>query len=325
MPDVVKNKEPDFADFLAEIWSARLGIFIGLLIGAFIAFSFIAVSVPHYEARIVLAPADPMNMTTQDDGQDQASSHDLNFVRFEAGFKGADVARLLLRDPEITDGLAEDQAFTFSETEQGWSPSKLASYIAKRVEIDPIGETPLRIFSYAHPDPVFAVQFLSRLHNVTDGLIRHEMRRGVNERIAYLNAALGTTNNPEHRRAMTDLLMEQERLKMLVSIDQSYAASVVVKAAASAKPVWPDRILVYLGFCAIGAFMGFVVMSLGNAFAARGDDEGFLPSKVEQQDWFFPESGNNNEKPIDKTRKPLTDKKPAKRQSPSHDASDAAE
>lgn len=151
--------------------------------------------------------------------------------------------------------------------------------------------------------------FLHRLHNVTDGLIRHGMRKDVNERIAYLNTAISETMNPDHRRAMTDLLMEQERLKMLVSIDQPYAASVVVPAAHSVKPVWPDTVLVYVSFIAVGAFLGFVVFSL-RKLEVQDIMAALERVSVKQQDWFFPESGNENEKP--EPRKPLTGKKSAK-------------
>ena len=325
--------EPDFADFLREIWAARIFVFVGALAGVLLAFAFVSVAVPHGQARMVLAPANPMNLAHNREGDgardQQAAQSDLNFTRFEAGFKGADVAALLLRDPEITAGLAADKRFTFSKDESGWSASKLAAYIAKRVEIDPVGETSLRTYSYLHSDPVFAVAFLSRLHNVTDGLIRHEMRKGVNERIAYLNAALATTNNPDHRRAMTDLLMEQERFKMLVSIDQPYAASVVVKPSASPKAVWPDLYLVYEGFIAAGMFIGFVVFSILNmrredALQSLGE-----AGAVEQRDWFFPESGNSNEPPSSKKdkaqKRPLTEKKKTKRDPKISSASDAAE
>lgn len=65
--------------------------------------------------------------------------------------------------------------------------------------------------------------------------------------------------NPEHRRALTNLLMEQERVKMLVSIDQSYTATIVEPAANLPKPSWPKPLLILPIFMMIGAVLGFVL------------------------------------------------------------------
>ncbi|MEZ5814473.1 MAG: hypothetical protein R3E13_07150 [Alphaproteobacteria bacterium] len=307
------KREDTLGDLAGAVWAGRVFVLFGLMIGALGAFVFVEAAVPHYGARMVLVPASPMNMAAVSEvGRSGAVSsvnaqNDMSFTRFEASYKGVSVAGLLLRDPEITAGLAQDKAFVFSDVERGWSAEKLAEYIARRVEIDPVGETRLRGFRYLHPDKDFAVMFLRRLHNITDGLIRHGLRKDVNERIAYLNEALSETMNPEHRRAMTDLLMEQERLKMLVSIDQPYAASVVVPAASSVKVIWPDPALVYSALMAVGAFLGFVVFSIRKG---RAQDvlAGFPVQKIRQEPWFFPESGNSNERP-EEVRRPLTGKK----------------
>ncbi len=315
------NKDYTLADFMAEVWAARVFVVGGLIFGVLAAVVFIACATPHNRAQMVLAPASPMNMAVnkpanQAYGKSAGAlsenvTNDMSFSRFEASYKGTEVAGLLLRDPEITAGLVKDKAFKFSRAQDDWSPEKLAEYIAQRVEVDPVGETSLRAFSYLHPDKAFAVKFLQRLHNITDGLIRHGLRKNVNERIAYLNQALSETMNLDHRRPMTDLLMEQERLKMLVSIDQPYAASVVVPAAAGIKVMWPDAMLVYSAFMMACGFLGFA------AFSVRKMSEedilaGLSSMKVKQQDWFFPESGNSNEKP-EEAPKPLTDKKAKKK------------
>ncbi|MEM7650723.1 MAG: hypothetical protein AAF204_01415 [Pseudomonadota bacterium] len=326
------NSEDTLGDFLQNLWAGRLFLIIGAVLGALSGFVFIAAAVPHVRADMILAPASPMNLaasinTTQQAygrpaSQTQGMSHDTGdaFTRFQVSYKGPAVAALLLRDPAITQGLSQDRAFTFSKAEEGWTVEKLSEYIEKRVKIDPVGETALREFSYFHPNRDFAVMFLQRLHNVADGLIRHGMRKDVNERIAYLNAAIGETLNPDNRRIITELLMEQERLKMLVSIDQPYAASVVVPSSASVKTRWPDAALVYTLFTALGALVGYLAFSLAQ-MRQRGVFADLDLLKVKQQEWFFPESGNSNEPPQKhketqnekKKRKPLTGKKPGKK------------
>ncbi|HOO81792.1 MAG TPA: hypothetical protein PK513_04760 [Alphaproteobacteria bacterium] len=324
------NREQTLGEFMREVWSGRVFVFGGLMIGLVLAFVMMSSAVPHFRAEMILAPASPMNMAASPvnyaGGALEQNSEVMSFTRFEVSFKGVPPAALLLRDPEITDGLARDKAFSFSRPEQGWSAEKLAEYIARRVEVDPVGETSLRALRYLHPDKEFAALFLQRLHNITDGLIRHGIRREVNERITYLNKAIAENMNPEHRRALTALLMEQERLKMLVSIDQPYAASIVVPASVSVKARWPDGSLIYSGFAFVGALLGFVVFSARGV--CREDIFAVFPGgKVKQQEWFFPESGNNNEKPsFAAGRRPLTGKK--RDQDPDEDSdlpSEAAE
>ena len=306
--------EQTLGELMREIWSGRVFILSGLMIGLALAFVMMSSAVAHFRAEMILAPANPMNMAVVSQANSaggvlEQNSEVMSFTRFEVSFKGVATAALLLRDPEITDGLARDKAFSFSRPEQGWSAEKLAEYIARRVDVDPVGETSLRALRYLHPDKEFAALFLQRLHNITDGLIRHGIRREVNERITYLNKAIAENMNPEHRRALTALLMEQERLKMLVSIDQPYAASIVVPASVSVKARWPDGSLIYSGFAFVGALLGFVVFSARGV--CREDIFAVFPGgKVKQQEWFFPESGNNNEKPsFAAGRRPLTGKK----------------
>ena len=315
--DVSFRPEETLGDFVKYLWAGRGFIIAGVIVGVLAGFAFVSAAVPHERASMILAPASPMNMTAVSSARLGTGAggvapvnitNDASFTRFEASYKGSAVAGLLLRDPEITSGLAKDKSFKFSSAEKEWTPEKLADYIAERVSIDPIGETDLRAFSYLHPEQAFAVTFLTRIHNVTDGLIRYGLRKDVNERVSYLNDAIAETMNPDHRRALADLLMEQERLKMLVSIDQPYAASVVVPPAPSIKGQWPDVPLSVLAFMFAGAFLGYVAFSL--RYFSEDDFLQKLPiGNIRQEGWVFPKSGNNNEKP---ENKPLTGKKAKK-------------
>ena len=342
-----QGPQDTLGDLMRSVWQARLYVFVGVLAGLVCAYLFMAFAVPHSKASLVLAPANPMQMTSvEEQGTRQATKppSDISLVKFEATFKGIGVAGLLLRDPEITNGLSRDVSFSFSDPERDWTVEKLSEYIAERVVVNPVGESDLIALEYFHPDKAFATTFLNRLHMVSDGLIRHGLRKDVSERIAYITTAMAEVNNPDHRRAMTDLLMEQERLKMLVSIDQPYAAAIVVPAASSVKALWPDPLLVYSAFILVGAFLGFVVFEI--RVTRRDEILDALSRGADVQEWFFPESGNNNEKPEgarprkkagpkkDKRHKPLTGKKnKAKKQSaskgveqgPNITSSDAAE
>ncbi len=317
------SREQSFAEVLSEIWRGRWFIAVGFVLGMLSAAVFVWLAVKHVEARMVIAPASPMEaMQAQgvragQNGVRSQSSADMNFTRFQSVFRGASVAKLLLRDDMIRGGLENDKAFRFQKDERLWDAAKLSEYIARRVHVDPVGESALRVLSYEHENPAFAAVFLRKLHETTDGLIRHAMRKDVNERIAYLQGALGQTLNPEHRRALTDLLMEQERLKMLVSIEQPYAAAVVETAYPMMKFSWPNVPLVLAAFGLSGAFFGFVVFSVRNAMRGRARQERrreddfqdeldldvpLTPHQRRIQEWIRRDSLNNNEKPITRGR-----------------------
>jgi len=266
------NKDPDLnvGAFLREIWAGKLWILSFAAIGVLCAVIVHVLTVPRYEARMMLAPvqsaeyfADRMQSRNGDGVivpqaiQDRKSGH--HFTRFQALYDGVSVAEILLRDPQIVAALENEQAFRFSNTEAEWDAAKLAAYIDDRVWLDAFGETPLREMKYRHADAEFAAYFLQKIHRVSDQLIRGDLRGQVDERIAYIERVIARSMNPDQRRAMTELLMEQERFKMMVSMDAPVAAQVIEKASASVKPVWPSLYLLYFGFMALGMFLGYIV------------------------------------------------------------------
>lgn len=296
-------------DLLTEIWAGKAFIFCGLVVGIVAAFVLMVSVIPHSKAEITLSPANPLTVqrvapsaaTLSGQYRAEPAHENIDFTRFENSYKGVAVANLLLNNPEITEGLKEDRTFIFSEPKQSWAAEELAEYIATRVRIDPVGETSLRSFSYYHSDAEFAVTFLQRLHAITDGLLRRDMRVQIDDRIKYLNKAMAETYNPEHKRALADLLLEQQRMKMMVSIDGNYAANIVVPAAVQPRAQWPDAALAYTLIPLIGALLGFFVFSV---FAAVRSNR-VVSQPQSASTWFKSESGNNNVR----NARPLTGKK----------------
>jgi hypothetical protein len=188
-----------------------------------------------------------------------------DFQRFENMVFGPSVAQILLQDKKITSGLKTDRSFTFSEVHENWSAELLSEYLKDRIKLKPVGVTTARKMEYLHSDAAFSEYLLTGLHHVADSLIRRDIRQDAQARVDYLSKAIQETGNPEHRRALTTLLMEQERLLMLVSIDQPYAASVIEPASSSVKPAWPDLYLLYLGLPFICLCLGFIIHGMRRA------------------------------------------------------------
>jgi hypothetical protein len=254
-------------DVTQHVYKARWRVIFGALIGAIAAVILLSVIPSSYRAVMIVAPADGYALG------DYASAHggtsatydkivslpfwrpmepegiSTDFYRFVQTARGPAAAEILRKDDTIRTALADkDMA----------SASALSDYMTRRVDIQPVGATPLRRITYYHPDPEFAAAFLRKAHLVADQMIRRDRRRMAQARIDYLSASLERTANPDHRRIITGLLMQQEHILMLANLDEPYAAIIVEPAAASARPVWPDRPMTIAGFALLGAMLGYL-------------------------------------------------------------------
>lgn len=264
------HSEPTLADLLREAWAAKLHMIMLALLFLCIAFIVVLVTTPLYRAAMIVAPADGYALgdyaSSISDGENlsipfwrprEADGVSTDFHRFIYTLKGPAVAAILLKDDAVLGGIARDSGWSRQAGE--WTAEELSDYLEKRIRIQHLGATPLRKIIYNHSDPNFAAAFLRKIHLVSDQLIRRDRRRQSESRIQYLNKTLQKTVNPDHRKVIANLLIQQEHIQMLANLDEPYAAIVVEPPASSAKPVWPDRTLLFGVFALIGAFCGFVV------------------------------------------------------------------
>ena len=270
-PPGQRPPEPTLGDVLADLWHARRAVFKGAAAGVVLAFVLILLSVPAYRAQILLSPASTMNGAEQSSLMANDNLYALRYVlqrvgvgssdftRFESTYAGPSVARLLLADPKIAAGLRHDRAFRWDRGRRFADPARLADYLSHRVRLESVGTGGLKRLTYWHADPAFAAYFVGRVHAATDLIIRNAIRNDASQRVDYLSRAIDGTMNPENRKALTTLLMEQERLRMLASIDQPYAAAVIEPPAAAFRSGWPDRALWLVFGALIGALAGYVL------------------------------------------------------------------
>lgn len=256
---------------LRDVWRSRLYMAFFAVIAVILAFVFLSFAQKFYRAEMIIAPATPMGQgghlsSRVGEGSLQVRHENLQitaaFIRFEAIYDGMSVASVLIKDREILAAINFDRTFEFSKVQTNWSVEELSEYLKRRVRLEPVSGTPLRRLTYLHPNKNFATYMIARIHHVSDEIIRRRILRGANGRIVYLNNALAATINPDHRRNLTALLIEQERLKMLVSLDQPYAATIIERSFVSSKPRWPDPYIIYAVFLFVGLLLGFVVHGL---------------------------------------------------------------
>ncbi len=281
MSDQTIIEHKTLADVVADLWQARGMIVFGALVGIVAAAGFVALASDQYRAQIIISPANPMNgaevsSLLADDNlfamrylvQRVGIANSGDFTRFETIYSGPSVAEILLKDPAIARGLAQDKRFSFEKGQSDWSAAELAEYIDREVRFENVGTTTMRRMVYKHHSPDFAKYLLTNIHRVSDALIRQGIKRDASRHIRYLQDTIAEMRNPEHRKAMTALMMEQERLLMLVSIESPYAASVIEPAASSARAVWPNAALMIPVGAMIGAMLGFAVFNVRRAFSA---------------------------------------------------------
>ena len=263
------NKEMSLYDLCAALWRAKIYILVGVILACFMAAIFLTTVTPRYKAVMIVAPADGYALgdyasTVQYDqfaalpfwrpkDQEGAST---DFYRFMHTFRGPAAAAILMKDETVLSGIKKIHEKPIS------SGAALAQYLNKYVRIDPLGATPLRRISYYHSDAEFAANLLRKLHLVSDQMIRRDRRRQSQSRVEYLEKALQRTNNPDHRKGITNLLMQQEHVQMLANLDEPYAAIVVEPASPSPKTVWPNIVVVWVVAIFLGSFCGFVIWNM---------------------------------------------------------------
>ncbi len=269
----MRDASPDLTlfDCMRLLLKARWFVLIGAAIGLGAALIILMIVPASYRTEMVIAPADGYALgdyASQHGGS--TSTYDkivslpfwrpadvegisTDFYRFIQTARGPAASSVLLKDDAVRSRMA---ALGIA------SPEALSDYLVRHVDIQPVGATPLRKITYYHPDREYAAAFLRKIHLVSDQMIRRDRRRMAQARISYLTQSLDKTANPDHRRIITGLLMQQEHILMLANLDEPYAAIIVEPAASSARPKWPDVPMVCGGFTVLGALAGLMTWLL---------------------------------------------------------------
>lgn len=263
-----------FADFLDVLHAARRQILIGAGIGALCAFILILTAVPATRATMLIAPADRLSDSNQNTPNDKnmailrllanasGTSSSANFEQFISTYAGVHTARALLKDPHINAGLQADQRFMFTPATRHWPPERLSAYIKHHVKISALGGTSIKKLEYWHPNPAFGLYFLTQLHDITDKHIRQDRQDSAAQRSAYLKKQLNQTHQIEHKRILSDLLLEEERMLMFSAIDQPFAATIIEPPSHFYKPEWPMRAVLLFLLTGGGALFGYILFTL---------------------------------------------------------------
>lgn len=272
----MSRAEPTLGDLLQSFWCAKYYVMFGALICVLFGVAFLRIVTPAYKAEMIIAPADGYALGDYASSLSadrsislpfwrpaEAEGVSTDFYRFIHTARGGMAAEILLKDKNVLSGIRRDGSWRYHA--RHWNAAELSEYFKRTVKIEPIGATPLRRMSYRHPDPDFAAALLRKIHLVADQMICRDRRRQSQARIDYLEKSLSRTQNPDHRKGITDLLMQQEYVQMLANLDEPYAAIIVEPSASGSRPDWPRAELVLPAAFLAGVFLGFLVWSARQA------------------------------------------------------------
>lgn len=277
-PKTVYVSEPGLLDFVADIWAGKFFILIGAVLGLVAALVFFSMAQPQYRAEMLVGPAErgtgpdiqallPENSSfaVQYLVNSIGSQDSNDYIRFEHMLRGVSVASRIIDDKAVKDGVARAGLFGAQGVPQQYSADVLARFLDKHVAVQPVGTSPLRRIVFSHPDKDFALYMLQLLYEQTDALIQQDIRSKTASRAAYLQQAIQDTTHPDHKRALTSLLMEQEHIRMILDMDEPFAAIVVEPPSAADKPAWPRKTIFWPAFLLVGCFFGFFAFQMRKA------------------------------------------------------------
>lgn len=267
------NPPLSLSEVLGLLYQARYFLLGGLVIGCVVAFFFLVLLKPQYEIWMIIAPprqgAESVNFLVEDVPQvlspmaGQATSHDGEYVRFGQSLRGPAVASVLIKMEGMTSGINNKSLLRGGHGELA-AAREVAHHLGRSINLEPLSDTESLRLVYHHPDAEFGMRLLRNLVKIDDQLIRLDVRKDVEARIDWLKRELKSTLNPEHRQALTRLLMAEERRRMLLSIETPYAVSVIEDATASPEPVSPKATLFLPFFGLFGMAIAFLVFYARN-------------------------------------------------------------
>ncbi|MCM2344549.1 MAG: hypothetical protein NDJ24_08315 [Alphaproteobacteria bacterium] len=280
--------EPSLRDLAGWCWDARRWIVAGWCMGMLLAWLWGFLAVPHYRITMLVGPTTrtgtpdisslfPENASYAIEYvlRSFGSGDSSDFMRFEATVRGSLVSARLLGAENLKSGWLLDRRWRWDRGVTFTHPERLSVYLNKRVNLEPVGHSPLRRLTYHHPDPVFGQQVLRALYNDTDSSIREEVRKKTSDRILWLRETLKQTSDPDHRRMLTSLLLQQEQVGMILALNEPFAALVVEPPSVSAKPVWPDARIIFPALGLMGGMLGFF------GYASSGRARFALPERLQ--------------------------------------------
>jgi hypothetical protein len=140
-----------------------------------------------------------------------------------------------------------------------WGPpdgAALHKRLVKEIRVDRKKANPVVSLSISSRDPAVGRMLLWKLHQQSDGILRERTLKRTSEYITYLQDKLRSVDVTEYRQALTDILTEQEKTRMVASSTLPFAAEPFGRPTSLATPTEPNQLLVIAGGILAGLALG---------------------------------------------------------------------
>lgn len=267
---VIQPNSESLPEIGRRIWQQKQHLLYGAVIGLCFSIFLIFTLKPHFQASMIVAPPSRDSRTNSfiegtlvyaPEIEARIPTGSPEFIRFEQSLRGVAVANILFRMGGIVEDIKKDSIWRGQKGSIN-SPEELSEYLAKKIKIDTIGATSNRRIIYHHPDPAFAAKLLTILRKADDQIIRTSVKTETETKIDWLKSELTKTLNPDHRKAIAQLLLSEERRRMLLSLETPYAVNVVEEASSLPKPVIPNKFFIVFMLLGAGLGMGALIAYL---------------------------------------------------------------
>lgn len=151
---------------------------------------------------------------------------------------------------------------SFLGVRQAWeAPPEvyLQELLKQMVQISESRDSPIVTVVILHEDPIVAMTLLQTLHEIADSDIQKKELRRTADHIGYLTEQLSTAKIIDHRKALAELLVEQEQRSMLASTTLYYSAEIFSNPSATEEPTTPKPVLVMFLATFLGLLFGVLL------------------------------------------------------------------
>jgi uncharacterized protein involved in exopolysaccharide biosynthesis len=226
-------------------------------------------------------------------GSGHSSTATDNFELYLAGLDSIETARILSGNRDLmhrifaSEWSARDQSWRSPPSISGsvirfikgilgiyvppWQPpdaTRVEEFLRGNITVSRSIVSPVVDVSIQTGDPKFGVDLLNSVHQAVDGILRHRTLARVSGYIGYLNSLIQNATVVEYRMAVTETILQQEKVRMTAASSAPYAADVFARATPSRIPTQPKGIIVLAGGIFAGIFLALVEAVLCDRFGA---------------------------------------------------------
>ncbi|NQV56195.1 MAG: hypothetical protein HQ503_10090 [Rhodospirillales bacterium] len=272
---VVQDLPGSPIDYVVFLWRAKLWIFAGAVTAFLFAILLIRSVNQVYTAEVAIAPSGEtsrdssvtkLSQLATSAGRKSSSARELSpFDKFLETISSVELARTLEEKHKVSVKLFPESwdsdkkiwrmPGSFSAKINGflkvavgqkaWLPPgtvALADYLKREIRVKMTENPDVKVLSYQSGDQKFVKHFLGLVLIENDQLSRLLREKHLDSKIEYLTRKMKEVTGDEYRDALIQLLVEEEKERMLLESGDYFAIDVIRPISVSNEPTFPRPI-----------------------------------------------------------------------------------